>query len=124
MRDVSRLVDGSGAPGVYEVADDAAEVAAALAQAGWSTALLAPVASTHDFYTEVIVALRLPGYFGRNLDALWDGLTDLDTPTALVLADWRRFAAARPARWAAILEVLVERTERSPAFAVVLAETA
>jgi len=120
MTDASPPLD-SGTPGVYYVAGDPVAVAAALEDAGWSTAVVAPAATTHEFYDGVVAALSLPAYFGRNLDALWDCLTDLDTPTAVVLSDWQRFAAARPGRWSAILDLFVERTERSPAFAVVLA---
>ena len=39
-----------------------------------------------------------PGYFGANLDALWDGLTDLRRPTAVILERWTdvRPGPARP----------------------------
>lgn len=66
-------------------------------------------------------ALSFPDYFGGNLDALWDALTDVEQPTALILTEWTRYARARPERWAAILAVLTERTAGPPAFAVLLA---
>ena len=62
-----------------------------------------------------------PDYFGANLDALWDALTDLSRPTAVILDRWTEFARARPARWDSIVAVFAERCERDPPFAVVLA---
>lgn len=38
--------------------------------------------AVYDYLSE---ELRLPPYFGRNLDALHDCLTDLSSPTRLVL---------------------------------------
>jgi len=115
------LLDGSHTPGVYRVTDAAEAVTSALSEAGWRTAVVPGVDSTTGFYTAVAAALVLPDYFGRNLDALWDCLTDLDAPTALVLLDWTRFARARPERWAALLALLTERTKQAPPFALVLA---
>ena len=81
--------------GVFRLLGRPTLIAAALAEDGWRTALLDPVDTLDGFYDEVAAALGLPAYFGRNLDALWDCLTDLDGPTALVLADWTR-AGPRP----------------------------
>lgn len=36
--------------------------------AGWRT--------TDDFYTDLLSALKAPAWHGRNLDALWDTLTE------------------------------------------------
>ena len=55
-------------------------------------------------------ALDFGDYFGQNLDALWDCLTDLTRPTALVLSRWTTFAQARPQAWPAILDVLRDRS--------------
>jgi RNAse (barnase) inhibitor barstar len=115
------LVDGSQTPGIYRVLAEPGEIVQALGEAGWSPVVVPPVARTRDFYTEITRALELPEYFGRNADALWDSLTELTGPTALVLLDWTRYAQARPERWSRILGVLAERTEQRPAFAVVLA---
>jgi RNAse (barnase) inhibitor barstar len=121
MNELSRLLGGARTPGVYTSDRDPADVRAALARAGWSTALLGPASTTEGFYDEVAAALDLPEYFGRNLDALWDCLTDLETPTVVIVSEWTRFAEARPSRWAAILDVFAERCSRPPDFAVVLA---
>ena len=59
-------------------------------------AVLPEVARTSDFYAELRRGLDLPDWTGANLDALWDVLTDLTEPTALVLA-----AGTPPSRWLA-----------------------
>ncbi|HEY5821845.1 MAG TPA: barstar family protein [Propionibacteriaceae bacterium] len=107
--------------GVHRLLGDPDKISAALRADGWWAVVVPPSASTHEFWVHLENALALPDYFGRNLDALWDSLTDLELPTALVLADWTRYARARPERWAAILATLTERVEQLPAFAVVLA---
>lgn len=116
------LVDGSQTPGVYRALNSADEVASRLISAGWAVAALGRTASKADFYTEVKQALAVGDYFGRNLDALWDCLTDLARPTVLIIPDWARLAAAEAGLWQRILAVLDERTEIAPPFAVVLAE--
>lgn len=121
MTDLRALLDGSRTPGVYRVLDHPVAIREALEGAGWRTGVVPAVGSTTDFYAAVAKALSWPSYLGRNLDALWDCLTDLEAPTALVLLDWTRFAQARPEHWSAILAVLTERTGQPPAFAVLLA---
>ena len=66
-------------------------------------------------------AAGFPAYFGANLDAFWDCLTDLTTPTAMILERWWRLARAEPRDFPQILAVLEERTRIAPAFALVLA---
>ena len=45
-------------------------------------------ASAEDFYAALERQLELPGYFGRNLDALWDVLTgDVAGPLEIVWQD-------------------------------------
>jgi RNAse (barnase) inhibitor barstar len=68
----------------------------------------------------LVDALGLPGWFGRNLDALDEALSDLAAPTALVLAAWSTYARARPERWERLLHVLRERADRDGAPFVVL----
>jgi len=117
----ARLIDGSQTPGLYRVLEPVSVISDALTAAGWVTAVVPPVSSTDDFYRELADALGWPGYFGRNLDALWDCLTDLTDPTAVIVERWTVFARARPERWASILAVFADRCEVDPAFAVVLA---
>ncbi len=74
--------------------------------------------------TQVGSALGFPAYYGRNLDALWDCLTDLTVPTALVWSGWQDLAVNHPDDWAAVLRVLSDRVRIAPAFTVVLAGSA
>jgi len=91
-----------------------------LTSAGWQVAVLPPVADEAAFHREVAAVLGFPSYYGANLDALWDCLSDLDAPTALVWQGWSELAIGEPHQWARVLQVLRERTESNPAFAVVL----
>ncbi|MET9880436.1 barstar family protein [Actinacidiphila glaucinigra] len=56
--------------------------------------------------------LRLPGWFGRNWDALYDCLTDLPDPERgglrLVVRGWSDFAAAEPGEWRTARRVLAD----------------
>jgi RNAse (barnase) inhibitor barstar len=111
---------GGWPAGVQRVVGDPAEVAGTLRASGWRVGVAAPSRRTSEFYASVADALAWPPWFGGNLDALWDALTDLVEPTALVLADWTVFARARPERWSRILAVLDERAAIAPPFAVLL----
>jgi len=115
------LVDGSLTPGIYRVLEPVDTITTALTAAGWVSRVLPPTATTAQFYRGLAEAMGWPGYFGANLDALWDGLTDLSRPTAVILAEWTVFARARSDRWDAILAVFAERAQIDPPFAVVLA---
>jgi hypothetical protein len=68
--------------GVYEVGD-VVGVVAKLRRAGWRVGYV----DLSDAHTAVAVLgdeLGFPAWYGRNLDALADSLTDLTVPTALV----------------------------------------
>lgn len=41
-----------------------------------------------QFHAAIAQALRFPDWYGYNLDALYDCLTDMDTPVHLHLTDW------------------------------------
>ncbi len=124
--DVTRLTDGSRTGGVYRVLGEPATVAARLRSAGWRVGVAATGSGTgvddgvDALYRAIGDALGFPDWFGANLDALWDCLTDLAEPTALVLPAWGRFATARPDRWSRVLAVLRERSEVDPPFSLVL----
>jgi RNAse (barnase) inhibitor barstar len=109
------------AGGVYRVLEPAPVIAATLSAAGWSAVVVPPAPSTAQFYRALATAAGLPSWFGANLDALWDSLTDLTGPTGLILEHWTRLARAEPGDWPKILAVLEERTRTDPPFAVVLA---
>jgi RNAse (barnase) inhibitor barstar len=115
------LTDGSHRSGIYRLVQRPTAIAAALEQAGWRVGVAAETASRGDFFDRVRDALEFPSYFGANLDALWDCLTDLTVPTALVLSGWGRFAVTEPQQWHDILTLFEERTRSGSPFAVILA---
>ncbi len=55
-----------------------------------------PVNSAASLHDALAHALELPEYYGKNLDALYDCLTDVEMPTQLILMN---FDAVAP--WAA-----------------------
>lgn len=124
------LAEGQG--GVYRVlapaesvtsegpAQSPESVEAELSADGWRVAALPEVERTEEFYAALRTALGLPDWTGANLDALWDVLTDLREPTALVWHHHATYAVARPERWRRILAVLEERAAQEPPFALVL----
>ncbi|HEU5486025.1 MAG TPA: barstar family protein [Microlunatus sp.] len=114
----SGLTAGRG--GVYRVLEPVDTVATTLTDRGWRVVRLPEVGRTRDFYAGLRTVLGLPDWTGANLDALWDVLTDLGEPTALVWPHHGTFAVARPERWRRILGVLEERAAQDPPFALVL----
>ncbi|WP_344813118.1 barstar family protein [Microlunatus aurantiacus] len=110
----------AGRGGVYRVVAAADDVETQLASDGWRVAVLPEVARSRDFYAALRTSLDLPDWTGANLDALWDVLTDMTEPTALVWPSHAMFAVARPGPWRRILDVLEERAAQDPPFAVVL----
>ena len=108
-------------PGLHRVPGGAGEAGAAFREAGWRVAPVPVGPTTPELYAGLAAGLDLPSWFGGNLDALWDSLTDLSAPTVLVLTGWPRYAAAEPAAWARLVELLRERAELDPPFAVLLA---
>ena len=73
--------------GVYRVLEPVPVITSALADAGWSTARLPAPETIKELYAGLASALGFPRYFGHNLDALWDCLTDLTGPTALIMEE-------------------------------------
>ena len=117
--DVRREPHGPIEPGIHEASGPADAVVAELRAAGWRVGVVDGPESRSDALDSIGEALDFPAWYGRNLDALWDCLTDLRKPTALVWARWSRLALRRPDDWARVLEVLTDRTLEAPAFAVV-----
>ncbi len=71
------------------------------------------------FHDQIVAALDFPDHYGRNLDALWDCLTDLTEPTVLVWRDWQPLAVHHSAWWAKVIRLLTDRAG-SPGFELVL----
>ena len=72
-------------------------------------ALLAERTSAMDHLTE---ALSLPDWWGRNLDALYDCLTDCREPRQLVVENRAALEAERFGR--AVLRVLTDAAQNDP----------
>ncbi|MFF0752381.1 barstar family protein [Streptomyces sp. NPDC004267] len=64
--------------------------------------------------------LPLPAWFGRNWDALADGLTDMRRPMAIVVTGWQAYAEAAPDEWAVAQDVFSAAVDASPAGLAVL----
>lgn len=69
-----------------------------------------------DVHQALAQALSFPGYYGRNLDALYDCLTDL-TDTQLVIEDCAA-AAERIERWGRFLMVFFDAAMENPALQI------
>ncbi|MET7487822.1 barstar family protein [Streptomyces sp. NPDC005538] len=74
-------------------------------------------------------ALGLPGWFGRNWDALADSLGDhtvwpegaVEQGLLVVVRNWRPYAKARPDEWGTAVDVFGDAVDRTPALSVMLA---
>ena len=53
---------------------------------------LAAIADAKAFHQALAKELALPEWYGHNLDALYDGLTELEAPLHLILKNWDRAA--------------------------------
>lgn len=111
-----------GEPGIYRVAWPTDDLVRRLTSAGWRTGVFTATGAgdRRTVLRGIGRALSFPSYYGANLDALWDCLTDLTRPTALAWRGWQHFAAEHPADWTAVRTVLTERTGIGPGFALVL----
>ncbi len=78
------------------------------------------LASSRDaLHTLLAQQLSFPDYYGRNLDALYDLLTERQTPTQLVIQRRAALEAALGAYGAALLETLAGAAQENPALHVV-----
>jgi RNAse (barnase) inhibitor barstar len=100
--------------GVHRVLGPAGPVAAELATRGWDVAVVPPATDDDALWDGLVAALDLPGWFGRNLDALDEVLRDRAEPTALVLGAWSVYARARPERWRTLLHLLRDWSSPDP----------
>jgi RNAse (barnase) inhibitor barstar len=89
--------------------------------------LLGPVTSKAQALDAIGTVLNFPAWYGRNLDALHDCLTDLSwQPTGEHVLIWtghRQLETADPDGYRAILEVLDETTNPNRPLSFLLAET-
>lgn len=66
--------------------------------------------------------LKLPDYYGANLDALYDLLTEREEETVLVLGYWRQLSTLLGDYGVSLLETLRQASEDNPSVEIVLAE--
>ena len=95
--------------GVYEVVD-AADLVQRLRHAGWRVGTV-DLSDARTAVGEIGHELGFPSYYGRNLDALNDSLSDLTRSTALVV----RVPGTLDPYAAAMLDVLTDATDRKAA---------
>ena len=65
--------------------------------------------------------LALPEYYGKNLDALYDVLTERGEQTDLVLKNWRALSEQLGGYGISLLETLRQASEENPHLEVTLA---
>jgi ribonuclease inhibitor len=75
--------------------------------------------ATHAYLKQ---ELRFPDYYGNNLDALYDLMTDREEETVLVLGYWRQLGALLGDYGISLLETLREASEAHPKVEIILKE--
>jgi ribonuclease inhibitor len=75
--------------------------------------------ATHAYLKQ---ELRFPDYYGNNLDALYDLMTDREEETVLVLGHWRQLGALLGDYGISLLETLREASEAHPKVEIILKE--
>ena len=101
--------------GVYDMADDGA-LADRLRHVGWHVGSV-DLGDPREAVSTIGAELGFPSYYGKNLDALNDCLSDLDRPTALLV----QVPTEVDAYGLAMLDVLTDSAEsvRDVPFALV-----
>jgi RNAse (barnase) inhibitor barstar len=124
MSGLAAVLAGRHDPGIYlwHAAFEAAEVRHTVEHAGWRFGYVDGwgTETEAELHTLLAAALTFPDYYGANLDALWDCLSDLDRPTVLLWDGWGPLARAVPERFPRILRVLHDRSVEGSPFAVLL----
>ena len=73
--------------------------------------------ATHAYLKE---ALQFPDYYGNNLDALFDVLTDREEPLFVALAYWRQLSELLGAYGISLLETMRQASEENALVEVML----
>ncbi|MEU9406446.1 barstar family protein [Streptomyces sp. NPDC048281] len=87
------------------------------------------VADKAGLMDRIAGALELPGWFGRNWDALTDSLRDpsvwppeaVDRGLLIVVTGWQGYARSRPDEWETARQVFTDASADEPALTVALA---
>lgn len=104
---------------VVELVADPRVLIEQLTDAGGRVIILDGVVDEASFHDRIAAAAGFPAYYGSNLDALWDCLTDQPAGTVLVWQDWPQLAVHHPAWWARLIVVLTEWSQQ-PGYRLVL----
>ncbi|WP_124948982.1 barstar family protein [Sulfuriferula thiophila] len=84
------------------------------------TCHLKNLTSIKNFYEQIAFAFEFPAHFGRNMDALWDTLTDVEGPLELI---WEQPGVSRDALgedyWL-LLEILADAVAERDDFTLTL----
>lgn len=80
------------------------------------------VGSRETLHQTLAALLRLPDWYGGNLDALHDCLTDITVPTELVIRSGAALEAVLGGYAAALRQVLADCMAENEAFSVVWEE--
>lgn len=75
--------------------------------------------TTHAYLKQM---LQLPEYYGNNLDALYDVLTDRAESTELVLKHWQCLHEQLGGYGVSLMETMRQASEENPKLEVTLAE--
>lgn len=110
MSRLGSVCDAGLVPGVHLWSSslDVAYVRGAVRRSGWGFAHLpgADLVTVGGFHTAIAAALGFPAYYGRNLDALADCLSDCTGSQVLLWDDWGVFARTEPRAAAIVLGLL------------------
>lgn len=104
---------------MVDLVEDPESLVTELTRAGNRVVTLTGVVDEASFHDRIAAAAGFPAYYGRNLDALWDCLTDQPEGTVLVWPDWPELAVHHAAWWARVIAVLTEWSQQ-PAYRLVL----
>lgn len=72
-------------------------------------------AAAHDHLQK---QLGLPAYYGRNLDALYDLLTERSEPTDIIVLEWAELELNLGGYAAALMDTLYDAARENPALSI------
>ena len=76
----------------------------------------ATIGSCREFHRTLAEVLAFPDWYGHNLDALYDCLTELDPPAHLILENWNDDADFTPGFKAVFLDAQLDNQDFSVSF--------
>jgi RNAse (barnase) inhibitor barstar len=116
MSGLAAVLAGRAPSGVFRwhAAYDVADVRHTVEHAGWRFGYVDgwTATSKDELLAAVGEALHLPDYYGRNLDALEECLTEVDRPTVLLWDGWTTLARDDDRSFRSMVEIFAGRSER------------